>query len=418
MSNSTKPNAGKNKFTLSVDTESNSDSSDIGDFQNGGFFWAENDQDHGKLALKALNEKNYDAFNFLVTNGVVQNFDVKDSTGSTILHKVVESGNPTLVKNVLNNQNIGSIINAKSNNGDTPLIMAVKSGNDEIAHLLVSRGADRSIRNNEGFYVGTETEAEKEVVSKTNVASSNIANDLDMSKDTESILDSIFDSYMKKQKQVADSKQTGGSKQSGASRSSNVQFGSREMFMPKSRGAELERKESKETVQKAMREESSKIHDRVVQKIQELLSVDVDTAKVYKSLLWTYMKDKHPELSNYDRTVEMEKNTNLEFLTKTFTKKDFNDRQKLIAENKKKREDSEKSISESSTEIVAEKKSKKSTKKSAEQVKAGIVNPYNVMSEVRYSNAKSDDNYSETSNEDDDEEDDTSDSDLDFDFEL
>lgn len=378
MDSSQRPNAGKNKFTLSVGTESDSDSSDLGDFQNGGFFWAENNQDHARLAMKALNEKNYDAFNFLVKNNVVQNFDVKDNYGKTILHKAVESGRSDLVKNIINNENVGSIINTQSKNGDTPLILAVKSGNNDIADLLIGRGADKNIKNSEGLWVGTDTHAE-EVASHGN---------FDMSKDTESILDSILDSYMNKQQQL------GGSRK----KSSSSMLGSRTVKLPTSRGSSLSRAENvtntdsdKLKIKQKIVKESDKIRERILQKIKEIMGVDDDTAVAYRSLLWYWAKENFKQedgFRNYDRWVESEKNTNAEFLKKEFKKKDVEAKKKEIKEHREKREQERKS-----SEISI------SNSSSVSQPTAGIVNPYDIMSEVNYQNADMGD-YSQTSDED------------------
>lgn len=60
--------------------------------------------------------------------------------------------------------------------------------------------------------------------------------------------------------------------------------------------------------------QSNDIHERSIQKIAELLKLDLNNpednkkARYYKAAIWKMIKEKHPELSNYDRSVEMEKN--------------------------------------------------------------------------------------------------------------
>ncbi len=60
--------------------------------------------------------------------------------------------------------------------------------------------------------------------------------------------------------------------------------------------------------------QSSDIHERTIEKIAHILKLDLQnpednkTARYYKAAIWRLVKEEHPELSNYDRSVEMEKN--------------------------------------------------------------------------------------------------------------
>ena len=60
--------------------------------------------------------------------------------------------------------------------------------------------------------------------------------------------------------------------------------------------------------------QSSDIHERTIEKIASILKLDLKnpednkTVRYYKAAIWRLVKEEHPELSNYDRSVEMEKN--------------------------------------------------------------------------------------------------------------
>ena len=49
------------------------------------------------------------------------------------------------------------------------------------------------------------------------------------------------------------------------------------------------------------------IHERTIETIKSLMGVDEETAKAYKSILYYKVKEEHPEMSGYERAVEMEK---------------------------------------------------------------------------------------------------------------
>lgn len=120
------------------------------------------------------------------------------------------------------------------------------------------------------------------------------------------------------------------------------------------------------------------IHSRTIETIRSLMGVDEETAKVYKSVLYFRIKKDHPEMTGYERAIEMEK-----LATKDVLKKiDIDDEKKRYAEFKAAKSDSatssEKKVSEKkpkrkqatsdSESESSEKKSKRKTKKSTEEV--------------------------------------------------
>ena len=72
---------------------------------------------------------------------------------------------------------------------------------------------------------------------------------------------------------------------------------------------------------RAIKKQSTEIHERVIAKIMEILKVDEITARAYKGALYAKVKDEHPELSNFDRAVEMEKLATDKVLNKLNNKK-------------------------------------------------------------------------------------------------
>lgn len=92
------------------------------------------------------------------------------------------------------------------------------------------------------------------------------------------------------------------------------------------------------------------IHDRTVETIKSLMDVDDATARVYKSVIYRRVKKEQPELSGYNRAIEMEKLATKENLEKID-----------IEAEKKEREETPKSSSE--TETPKEKKKEKKEKK-------------------------------------------------------
>lgn len=111
----------------------------------------------------------------------------------------------------------------------------------------------------------------------------------------------------------------------------------------------------KDAKKKDLGRETDKIHEEVVEKIKELLGVDEETARIYKSVLYWKVKNEKPELAGYDRAMEMKK------LVKKKELKDID-----IEAEKKKRDEWK---TENESKKPAEKKEKKG-KKDSEEISA------------------------------------------------
>lgn len=104
----------------------------------------------------ALEKKNIPVIEFMVNEQLIDNFDIKTMNNENVLHVLCK--NSHLLEN---KQKIFSnllpitkkIINEQDINGNTPIINAIGGGNNELCNMLEEHGADRHIRNNEGFYV-------------------------------------------------------------------------------------------------------------------------------------------------------------------------------------------------------------------------------------------------------------------------
>ena len=74
-----------------------------------------------------------------------------NKTGWTPLHYAASAGSPqhaVIISLLLENH---AYIDAASPNGTTPLMMAVRYGQDDVARLLVEEGADPTLRNDLGL---------------------------------------------------------------------------------------------------------------------------------------------------------------------------------------------------------------------------------------------------------------------------
>jgi ankyrin repeat protein len=113
-----------------------------------------------RAILEAAKDKNYPIVDFVIKKDLYECFVCKDKDGNTLLHYLVSNSNPStdLVDKILHRSDSDAFINIQNNDGDTPLILAVKSGNHDICTLLEAAGADRQIKNNNGLHVGIESD--------------------------------------------------------------------------------------------------------------------------------------------------------------------------------------------------------------------------------------------------------------------
>ena len=84
----------------------------------------------------------------LVQTLVLKNKAMIDHIGWTPLHYACAKGHFDVAQFLIAN---GAIVDAMSVGNTTPLMMAVQSGNEQLVKLLLDKGADLQIRNNNGL---------------------------------------------------------------------------------------------------------------------------------------------------------------------------------------------------------------------------------------------------------------------------
>ena len=84
----------------------------------------------------------------LVETLVLKNKAMVDHIGWTPLHYACAKGHLDVAQFLIAN---GAIVDAMSAGNTTPLMMAVQSGNEQLVKLLLDKGADLQIRNNNGL---------------------------------------------------------------------------------------------------------------------------------------------------------------------------------------------------------------------------------------------------------------------------
>ena len=146
--------------------------------------------------------------------------------------------------------------------------------------------------------------------------------------------------------------------------------------------------------------QSSDIHERSIQKIAELLKLDLNKpednkkARYYKAAIWKMVKEKHPELSNYDRSVEMEKNITKDTLKSIDINKVTKEIDQYFSEKSEKPKESD--VSTSSATEEKPKKVKKETK-ATEKSKSKEVKTKEVKTkEVKAKKSKKDEGSNQT----------------------
>lgn len=108
---------------------------------------------------------------------------------------------------------------------------------------------------------------------------------------------------------------------------------------------------------RAVENKASEAHKRAVDRIKELLSVDEAEAKAYKAFLYDAIKKDSPQLSNYDRAIELEKRASDKKILDKISKTDIKNMLKTIEAKQKERASNSSSTSEEKSD------KKKRTKK-------------------------------------------------------
>lgn len=111
--------------------------------------------------LGLAKQKKYELVEFILENKLNSNLGTQDEDGNTLLHYVVSDYAALKLVKVLDlilaNPNVKSFISIQNKTTlDTPLHLAVKAGNSDLADRLIQCGADPSIKNKDGDHIVTE----------------------------------------------------------------------------------------------------------------------------------------------------------------------------------------------------------------------------------------------------------------------
>ena len=415
--------------------------------QNGGFFWGANGGNkNDENCLIAARTKNYEVVDFMLNHDMLSELTAQDEEGNTLLHYLardfsVNSKVNAIISSLLKRNNVSQFINIQDKNGDTPLIAAVRAGNMSLSEQLISNGANKQIKNNDGLYVGSESEkgtntrsssrvtSEKELTESINdmvnmfvkmgrpvvidtespyiinTESANMPDHLSITesiksyadtsdnassfsiKDTDTFLNMLEHKYIK-------GTQKGGAYQKGVKQ---VRIGNRNLRYYGHEGS-YEGTASDAELSRMIDNQASDIHKRVVEKIMDILKIEENIARNYKAAIYKEVRDEQPNLAGLDRAVEMEKRVTKDKLKSIDIKKVTKEIEQHLKEKNKER--AERDNNTDNKKSVTKKDDKKSAKKSTKKVKTesegisetSVGSPNNgILSETSLSDSSFDD---------------------------
>jgi len=330
-----------------------------------------------------------------------------------------------IINCILSRSDINKIINQKDSNGNTALHLAVMKNLHTVCDKLVKAGADCKIRNEAGLLVESVTETQTEDAQITDVSikseydnhnliphnlSETSVQDGGSIKSSNIFLKHNSANSVKSKNSSATSTakgfteflnntitMTGGNKNNFSEYSelintsdfindfikNNVHSGGAKksaMEIPNSITStfKMESTESEESnnsmsemseLARMINNQASEIHERVVKKILELLKeinskATEQEARAIKAIIYNQVKESNPELNNFDRAVEMEKQITKDTI-KNIDNKKIKEITNIMAEKQK-----EKLTKQESTQESSEKLKKKATKKATKTTKA------------------------------------------------
>lgn len=319
-------------------------------------------------------------------------------------------------------------LNKQDNKGNTPAHYALRNGRDDVIDLLVEYGADLTIKNNKGYSItpsnnssnnnnnnvdpkqnifvqivkqpcdskqasqsspNNNFESRLNNIVKDLLNSQNSANDTigfmsedrnvysnknpsnvqnTVPSDSEYILDQIMKNFEDQQGGSSKGKSMSGQRRlvtyseislGGASSSSSF-------------NDDRDERQTLTELARTFENKSTEAHKRAVDRIKELLGVDENEARAYKALIWedinASQKDGDKKLSNYDRSMELEKKASDKDYLLTITKSKV---KKMVEVIENKRKERESSMTESS-DTLTEKKVKKPRKIKTLESESGI----------------------------------------------
>lgn len=443
-------NNSDNNSIVSIGTETGmsvSSTNDNNNLMNGGgifsYIFGSNKGEHAtEIILDAFEDNFQDVAMFIIRNSILKsyelNFTKKSKSSKTILHYLTicsyyNAEMKNILLDVLSSTNAQKAINDKDSQGNTPVHYSVYFALDDVTDLLVSLGADLTIKNNQGYNIVSDTKLIKEKKDDIveNVLVSNIfetkpkksTSDVDVSVSSDGKLIRVMKSFVPLSDETlnwkSDAKDVNVfsstsvdsfSKTSGQSVTSDVNsdevvelllhslkhkkpmtggrnnsHGTRktitysEMSVGKSDSENKFNNDDIDSdsdsansdseisqlrkISRAIENKASEAHKNAVEKIKEILGVSESEARAYKAFIYENIKKDQPELSNYDRAMELEKRASdkkaLDKIKKN-NKSDIAHMLELISEKSK--NNSSESNSESNKSSESEKPKKKQKK--------------------------------------------------------
>jgi len=297
----------------------------------------------------------------------------KDENGNNLIHNIVGGSiqnKDKILNELFKTDNVNSAINMYNNIKDTPLHMAVKTEQHDIADLLINNGANKYIQNGAGFSVETDVEPvadhifdinnKSSVFAKKNTdseISNNVSNlfknvkgsdtkpnsshkknahggedNNSISSTTNKFIDNLFD--MGSAKYGNRYEASGGVSKKRTKKGTN---GKKKGTKKAKKGTKKAKKGTKKTKpisrqnsrsnsrsnsrprsrSSSRNRENNKVNDlhiRTVQKIMDLLNISKEEAGYYKAEIYRRVREKNDKLTGYERALEMEKMATKEIL--------------------------------------------------------------------------------------------------------
>ena len=359
------PNQNEQFSATTISTEKTSTEAE-NHLQKGGFFFGPSND---PKVLKAAREKKFEVVDFFLNEDIVSNLSIQDELGNTLLHYLVLNYSENdiakkLTKKLLSRSDLSHFIDIQNKQGDTPLLVGVSNEEDSLCDILIDRGADKKIKNAQGYHVSENSQSDpvlsdllshkksdKDIFSLINIEpDTKIDNQLppilmqllNKSMNNESDLQPIdirlTESYAPqvpgspvmihatenavesdtltqdlidelKRSYIDNLVQDGGAKKKTdnvkSTNNNKIAVGQRRMNTYNENDTMLRR---------AHQSQTTMIHDSTIEQIMEVMKVDRDEARYIKAAIYRKIKDEMPELGGLDRALEMKKRANEEYI--------------------------------------------------------------------------------------------------------
>lgn len=232
---------------------------------------------------------------------------LRDQNESSILHYICKVGNERCMIDTLNHlrkqitpNELVKFINTQDKNGDTAMFVAVSNGNNVIAGMLELFGADRNIKNKNN-----------DILTDTSPQSVDSQSSLVIHRNNPKELNKLFERITR----ISDSPiveennlvQSGGNFDHIDDYELDKEINNLQNKLIQMGGA-------KKTIKVADKNKTaSEIHEEVLTMIRDLGYSD-EESKIIKAGLYSYTKEQHPDLKNYDRALKMKEYTKKKYI--------------------------------------------------------------------------------------------------------